>query len=81
MTTITKNEKTGRVIIEEDGIYARNGLLLQGAMVIKVSVSAEDYAKLERRFDVDLWVGDPALIAALKACESYHVIRKERRID
>lgn len=81
MTTITKNEKTGRVIIEEDGIYARNGLLLQGAMVIKVSISTEDYEKLERRFDVDLWVGDPALISALKSCESYHVIRKERRID
>lgn len=81
MTTITKNEKTGRVIIEEDGYSTYYNALVQGAIACKVSVSAEDYAEIEAYYNMDAFVGTPEFFAALAACKSYHVIRKERVID
>lgn len=96
MTIITRNEKTGRVTIEEDGTSNYyGGALVQGASTIKVSVSAEDYAEVMRYYDEisashygnsftgenNPYIGDEEFYKSLAACKSYHVIRKERVID
>lgn len=82
MTTITKNEKTGRVIIEEDGYSTYYNALVQGAIACKVSVSAEDYAEIEAYYIGKYGIIDYEYFwEALKACKSCHVIRKERVID
>lgn len=81
MTTITKNEKTGRVTVEEDGYSTYYNALVQGAIACKVSVSAADYAEIEAHHNMDFYLGTEEFFAALAACKSYHVIRKDRVID
>lgn len=83
MTTITKNKKTGRVIIEEDGFDPHFKEFIEGAPTCKVSVSADDFSEIETKYTdeygIDFLCDD--FWEALKSCKSYHVIRKECRID
>lgn len=76
MTTITKNTKTGRATIEEDGYAPAYGAYVEGATTRKVSVLLVDLERIERGYDPEAYRGSREWWAAVMAAPSRRTIRK-----